>query len=104
MGSSIRNNRDQRNNVRTYRDRRDNTNGGINQRTYDARFTAHSSNVYPPALTGEPSQTDHKIDHVHEVIRDQLVPRIQTLSANAVLSDRREFLFYQRKRSGIPRP
>jgi hypothetical protein len=100
MGSSIRNNRDQRINTRTYRDRRDNTNGGPTQRTYDSRFTAHSSNRYPPALTGEPSSTDHKIDHVHEVTRDQLAPRIQTLSANAVLSDRREFLYYRRKRTG----
>jgi len=100
LGSSIRNNRDQRGNARTSRERRDNTNGGKLQKTYDASFTAHSTNTTPPAFTGEPSDTDHKIDHVHEIIRDQLAPRIQTKSANAVLSDRREFLYFRRKRTG----
>jgi len=100
LGSSIRNNRDQRGSARTSRERRDNTNGGAVQKTYDARFTAHSSSSTPPAFSGEPSDTDHKIDHVHEIIRDQLAPRIQTKSANAVLSDRREFLYYRRKRTG----
>jgi hypothetical protein len=47
-----------------------------------------------------PSRTDHKVDAVHEVIRDQLAPRIATMSANAVKSDRREFYYYQKKRSG----
>ena len=100
MGSSIRNNRDQRGSARTYRERRDNTNGGTTQKTYDATYTAHSSSTTPPAFSGEPSSTDHQIDHVHEIIRDQLAPRIQTMSANAVLSDRREFLYFRRKRTG----
>lgn len=102
MGSSIRNNRDQRFNARTYRERRETRHSHISdkQKTYDARFTAHSSNRVPPATTGEPSDTDQKIDHVHEVVRDQLAPRIQTKSANAVLTDRREFFYFQRKRTG----
>lgn len=102
MGSSIRNNRDQRFNVRTSQERRETRHSHTSdkQRTYDRQYTAHSSDRVPPATTGEPSDTDHKIDHVHEVIRDQLAPRIQTKSANAILSDRREFFYYQRKRTG----
>ena len=106
MGSTIRSTRDQRFNVRTSRERRETTyhnellHNGEQQKTYDKQFTAHSSNRTPPAFTGEPSDTDAKIDHVHDIIRDQLAPRIQTKSANAVLSDRREFLFYRRKRNG----
>jgi len=98
--SSIRSIRDQRFNVRTSRERRETTNGGELQKTYDENFTAHSSTVNPHAFISEPSDTDAKIDHVHEIIRDQLAPRIQTKSANAVLSDRREFLYYRRKRNG----
>ena len=100
MGSSIRSHRDQRWSARTHRDRRDNTHHGVGQKTYDARHTAHSSSTKPPVLDGEPSNTDHKIDHGYEVIRDQLAPRTQTLSRNAVLSDRREFFYYARKRTG----
>lgn len=100
MGSTIRSNRDQRFNIRTNRERRETTYGGDVQKTYDEKFTAHSSNVTPHAFISEPSDTDAKIDHVHEIIRDQLAPRIQTKSANAVLSDRREFFYYRRKRNG----
>ena len=102
MGSSIRNNRDQRFNSRTYRERRETRHSHTSdkQRAYDRQYTAHSSNRVPPATTGEPSDTDHKIDHVHELLRDQLAPRIQTKSANAVLTDRREFFYFQRKRTG----
>lgn len=106
MGSTIRSTRDQRFNVRTSRERRETTynsellHNGEPQKTYDKTYTAHSSNRIPPAFTGEPSDTDAKIDHVHEIIRDQLAPRIQTKSANAVLSDRREFYYYRRKRNG----
>ena len=101
MGSSIKNNRDQRFNVRTTQERRrDVSNGGDLQKTHDRRFTAKSTDTIPPAFSGEASDTDHKIDHVHELIRDQLAPRIQTKSANAVLSDRREFFFYRRRRTG----
>jgi len=99
MGSTIRSNRDQRF-LRTNRERRETTYGGKTQKTYDGQYTEHSTNVIPPAFKGEPSDTDAKIDHVHEIIRDQLAPRIQTKSANAVLSDRREFLYYRRKRTG----
>ena len=99
MGSNIRSNRDQRF-LRTYQERRETTRGGDTQRTYDREYTEHSSNRNPHAFISEPSDTDHKIDHVHEIIRDQLAPRIQTKSANAVLSDRREFLYYRRKRNG----
>lgn len=102
MGSSIRNNRDQRFNVRTSGERRETRHSHTSdkQKTYDRQYTAHSSNRVPPATTGEPSDTDHKIDHVHEIIRDQLAPRIQTKTANAILSDRREFYYFQRKRTG----
>lgn len=47
-----------------------------------------------------PSRTDQKIDAVHQVIETQLAPRIATMSKNAVLSDRREFYYYQKKNSG----
>ena len=100
MGSTIRSNRDQRFNVRTSRERRETTQGGDLQKTYDERFTAHSSDRSPHAFISEPSDTDTTVDHVHEIIRDQLAPRIQTKSANAVLADRREFLYYRRKRNG----
>jgi len=100
MGSTIRGNRDQRFNTRTSQQRRESNYGGDKQKTYDKNFTAHSSNRTPHAFVSEPSDTDHKIDHVHEIIRDQLVPRIQTKSANAVLSDRRYFQYYKRKRTG----
>jgi len=100
MGSNVRGNRDQRLNIRTSQERRETTYGGDKQKTYDEKFTAHSSNRIPHAFVSEPSDTDAKVDHVHEIIRDQLAPRIQTKSANAALSDRREFLYYRRKRNG----
>jgi len=101
MGSTIRSNRDQRFNIRTSRERRETTYyGGELQKTYDENFTAHSSDRTPPAFVGEPSDTDTTVDHVHEIIRDQLAPRIQTKSANAVLADRREFYYYRRKLNG----
>jgi len=49
---------------------------------------------------GSYSNTDHKIDAVHRVIKDQLAPRIAQKSANAVLSDRRAFFYYKRKNNG----
>lgn len=102
MSSTIRNNRDQRFNVRTSQERRETTYGLDDpyQKTYDRSFTAHSSDRTPHAFISEPSDTDHKIDHIHEIIRDQLAPRIQTKSANAALSDRRYFFYYRRKRTG----
>jgi hypothetical protein len=100
VGSTIRSTRDQRFNVRTSGERRETTYGGDLQKTYDEKFTAHSSNRTPHAFISEPSDTDTTVDHVHEIIRDQLAPRIQTKSANAVLGDRREFLYYRRKRNG----
>lgn len=100
MSSSIRSNRDVRWSSKTLGERRGPNKSTENQKTYDAKLTAHSSSSRPAALTGEPSRTDAKIDHVHEIIAGQLAPRTQTLSANAVLSDRREFYYYSRKKSG----
>jgi hypothetical protein len=100
VSSSIRNIRDTRNSSRTYRDTRGATTEQPVQKTYDANFTEHNSNVSIPADHGHPSRTDISVDRVHEVVRDQLVPAIQTLSANAVLVDRREFYLYKRRRTG----
>jgi len=49
---------------------------------------------------GSYSNTDHKVDAVHQVIKEQLAPRIAQKSANAVLSDRRAFFYYKRKKNG----
>lgn len=49
---------------------------------------------------GTYSNTDHKVDAVHQVVKDQLAPRIAQKSANAVLSDRRAFFYYKRKTNG----
>lgn len=49
---------------------------------------------------GSYSNTDHKVDAVHEVIRDQLAHRIAQKSANAGLSNRRSFFYYKRKNNG----
>jgi hypothetical protein len=49
---------------------------------------------------GSYSNTDHKIDAVHQVIKEQLAPRIAQKSSNAVLSDRRAFFYYKRKKNG----
>jgi len=100
MSSTIRNIRDQRLNVRTSGERRGPVEQNEKQKTYDARMTAHSTSTRPAVLDGEPSGTDHKIDAIHEVITGQLGPRAQTLSRNSVLSDRREFYYYTRKRTG----
>jgi len=100
MGSTIRGIRDQRFSVRTGRETRDVTfQGEPTQKTYDADFTAHSSNVIPPAFSGEPSRTDAKIDHANAILKEQ-AKRIQTMTANAILTDRREFYYYKRKRTG----
>jgi hypothetical protein len=99
MSSSIRNIRDKRG-LSTHRERREDTRKGENlPKTYDAKFTAHSSSVELPALSGEASRTDHKIDHAHEILREQ-AQRIQTMTANAILTDRREFFYYKRKKTG----
>lgn len=90
--------RDTRFSITTGRDRRDNTNGGPNQKLYDAPMTAHSNST--KLLPGEPSNTDFKVDAVHELLRDQLAPRIQSKSANAVTVDRRNFYLFKRKRTG----
>lgn len=100
MSSSIRNIRDHRYSAKTRRDSRGLTKDPATQKTYDANFTAHDSNVKIPADNGLPSRTDPSVDHVHEIARDQLVPMIQTMSANAVLVDRREFYYFQRKKVG----
>ncbi len=49
---------------------------------------------------GTYSNTDAKVDAVHQVIKEQLAPRIAQKSANAVLSDRRAFFYYKRKNNG----
>lgn len=98
MGSSLRNFRDTRYTPRTYRDHRAETQGGTKQKTYDTRYTLKSNNTDMPK--GHPSRTDHKVDHVHEIARDQLIPQIKKMSSNAVLTDRREFYYYARKRTG----
>jgi len=100
MSSNIRGNRDVRWSPKTLGERRGPNKSTENQKIYDAELTAHSSSTKPAALSGEPSKTDAKIDHVHEIIAGQLAPRAQTLSANAVLSDRREFYYYFRKKTG----
>lgn len=46
------------------------------------------------------SNTDHKIDAVHQLINDTLAPRIAQKSANAVLSDRREYYYFKKKTMG----
>jgi len=99
MGSTIRGNRDQRS-VRTQHERRETTYGGTLQKTFDRSFTEHSRDHIQPSFYSEPSDTDVKVDHVHELVRDTLAPRIQTKSGNAALTDRRYFLYYPRKRTG----
>lgn len=105
MRSSIRNNRDRRS-VGTYREARYNTDSPSTvQKTTDGQFTEHGP---PPGdVAGQyrrvidtPSKTDMKIDAVHELIRDQLAPRVRQMSANAVLSDRWDFYYFSRKRTG----
>lgn len=100
MGSTIRHIRDVRNGVTTHPARRDHTNGGEYQKTFDAPMTAHSSSTKPAVLTGEPSRTDHKVDEAHQFLRDVLAPRMQTMNANAAMVDRRYFYYFQRKKTG----
>lgn len=50
--------------------------------------------------TDSNANTDHKIDAVHQTIKDQLAPRIAQKSANAVLSDRREFYYFKKRTTG----
>jgi hypothetical protein len=74
------------------------------EKTTDEPMTEHGP---PPRDIGAqyhvidtPSKTDMKIDKVHELIRDQLAPRVRQMSANANLSDRWDFYYYSRKRNG----
>lgn len=101
MGSSIRSIRDQRG-VSVRSERRDNTNGEPSkQKTYDAKFTGHNWSNEPPLGTrSEYLDTGHQVDHVHELLRETLAPRIQSKSAIAASVDRRYFYYYQRKKSG----
>jgi hypothetical protein len=96
---SIRNPRDMRFNVRTSTEKRG-PESGAPEKQRDAQFTAHGSADTQAALNGEPSSTDQLVDHAHRLLRDQLAPRIQTRSANALTVDRREFYYFHRKRSG----
>ena len=100
MGSSLRNDRDKRYSPSTYRDHRAETQGGSLQNRYDESFTAHSTDFKPAHLDGHESRTDHKVDYVHEMARDWMVPQIQTMSRNALLTDRHLFYYYRRKRTG----
>lgn len=49
---------------------------------------------------GSYSNTDHKVDQVNKVIREELAHRIAQKSANAGLSNRRSFYYYKRKNNG----
>lgn len=50
--------------------------------------------------TDSPSNTDAKVDAVHQVVKDMLAPRIAQKSANAVATDRREFFYFKRRTMG----
>lgn len=67
---------------------------GIRQRS------PRNTNTTVTQGSGAYSDTDHKVDAVHQIVRDQLAPRIAQKSANATLSDRREFFYYKRKQNG----
>lgn len=96
MRSSIRNNRDRRG-TQTHRETRYHTDAPSTvEKRSDAPFEAHG----PSRQIDVPSSTDAKVDAAHELVRDQLIPRIRTMSANAALTDRREFYYFARKRSG----
>lgn len=99
MSSSIRNTRDTRNTM-VRREYRDTTTSGEYVKVRDSKFTSKSSNFVPPAMDGMPSRTDQKVDHVNNLVKNQLAPMIQTMSRNAVLTDRYEFYYYKRKRTG----
>lgn len=49
---------------------------------------------------GAYTSTDHKVDAVNQLIKDQLAPRIAQHSSNAILSDRESFYYYKRKSNG----
>lgn len=59
-----------------------------------------NTNTHTNQRIGSYSDTDHKVDAIHEVIRDQLADRIAQKSSNAGMSDRREFFYYKRKTNG----
>lgn len=59
-----------------------------------------NTGIHVDQRVGSYSNTDHKIDSVHQIIKEQLAPRIAQKSANAVLSDRRAFFYYKRKNNG----
>lgn len=59
-----------------------------------------NTNTHTNQRIGSYSDTDHKVDAVHEVIRDQLAHRIAQKSSNAGMSDRRAFFYYKRKTNG----
>ena len=102
MGSNIRGIKDLRWGPRTHPQRRDNTNGvpaGDHvEKILEHGFTGHK--YTSQFLPGEPSNTDAKVDAVHELLVNQLAPRIQSKSANAVTVDRRNFYLMKRRRSG----
>lgn len=50
--------------------------------------------------TDNPSNTDHKIDAVHQTVKEILAPRIAQKSANAVLTDRREYYYFKKRTMG----
>lgn len=62
--------------------------------------TRRNTGTHVNQRIGSYSNTDHKVDAVHEVIRDQLAHRIAQKSSNAGYSDRREFFYYKRKSNG----
>lgn len=62
--------------------------------------TNRNTNTTVNQRIGSYSHTDHKIDAVNSVVRDQLAPRMAQLSANAILSDREAFFYYKRKKNG----
>lgn len=66
----------------------------------DADPIRYDSRTYRDDRTDAPSRTDHKVDAVHEILRDQLAPRIATMSANAARTDRREFYHFRRRKTG----
>lgn len=107
MRSSIRNIRDRRS-AQTPREQRNlnrkSTHGNDFKR--DEHKTDENATLKGAHPTDQnhkietPSHTDHKVDAAHELLRDQLAPRIKQLSTNAVLTDRRAFFYYKRITTG----
>lgn len=62
----------------------------------EQRFTE----TYREQRTDVPSNTDHKIDALHEIVNEQLAPRIQQKSFNAATVDRRYFYYFQKRFTG----